>query len=297
METHTAADGGANAEPSDGQVPQVPPERKPHPDARKCRICHDWVDPTYEELSVMDRMRGKKRKKYYRDEDGGYLVSPCQCKGSMGYIHENCLRDMRYSNLNNDIHRKCPTCKFEYRYERLAWAQRLRSPILAFFLAVLIVIICIFLLGFVADPILSLWLDPLGTLQEGIGLVELDKDEFVMVDEFDGTWTAHFIKGSLSLGLVGFVKAFLAMSPFQWWNLRATGIVGGGTRRGGTGRERTENISLALVMIGMFTFFWAVWKGTRSWTQRSLDKASEKIMNIQPDDDDNEDEAETKKDQ
>jgi hypothetical protein len=40
----------------------------------------------------------------------------------------------------------------------------------------------------------------------------------------------------------------------------------------------------------------AVWKGTRKWTQRTLDKAGERILNVHGDDDDEGDEDEAAKD-
>jgi len=152
----------------------------------------------------------------------------------------------------------CSICKYRYQLERMTWANRLRSPVLAFALAVLIVILSIFLLGFVADPIISLWLDPVATVGEGIGFFDSDDEgEFPLVDFDEEGWSVHFVKGMFSLGLLGFVKAFFAMGPWQWWNLRSSGVIGGGARRrGGTGRDRMENINLYLVLIGVVTLFW-----------------------------------------
>lgn len=153
---------------------------------------------------------------------------------------------------------QCPTCKYQYQLGRLTWANTLKSPIVAFFLAVSIVALSIFLLGFVADPIISLWLDPVATVGEGMGLFDSDAEgEFPLRDLDEEGWSVHFVKGMFSLGLLGFVKAFFAMGPFQWWNLRSSGVIGGGARRrGGTGRDRMENINLYLVLIGVVTFFW-----------------------------------------
>ena len=59
------------------------------------------------------------------------------------------------------------------------------------------------------------------------------------------------------MGLLGFIKVFFAMGPWQWWNLRQVGIVGGrARRRGGTGRDRLEDISWSLVFIGFVTFLY-----------------------------------------
>ncbi|KAI0137273.1 hypothetical protein BJ170DRAFT_678125 [Xylariales sp. AK1849] len=257
---------------------------------RQCTICLGFTFPVYEEPNVIERLRGKKPRKVYRDSECGHLISPCQCKGSMKYIHENCLQDWRYSDNASDNFYRCRTCGYRYQFERMDWARRARSPILAFFMAVAIVTISIFLLGFVGDQVLNLWIDPVGTIAEGVGLVDTEPEEVLGLADLDEEgWSLHFVKGLLSLGLLGFLKTFLVMSPWQWWNMRATGLVGGPRRRG-TGRDRLENISLALVAIGAITFFWAVWTGTRKWTQRTLDRTSERILNVQDgdgDDDDN----------
>lgn len=169
--------------------------------------------------------------------------------------------------------------------ERISWAQRLRSPFISLMMTLAILLITIFVLGFVADPILSLWLDPVGTITDSIipGSKFADDDVFDL-GETDG-WLEHLLKGVFSLGLLGFVKAFLAMSPWQWWNLRTSGVVSGGARRAGTGRQRMENINLTLVLIGVVTFLFTVWKVTRKYTQQTLDKASQKILNVQTDGD------------
>jgi hypothetical protein len=260
MSSEPASDPTQSAQPSQpGPEPQAL-------DTRRCWICHEEVSPTYEELSTLDKFRGKRPRKIYYSEDGGRLISPCLCKGTIKYVHEQCLQDWRYTQPGSQNHYRCRTCQYEYKLERMDWAHRVRSPVAAFGLAVGIVIVCIFLLGFVADPILNLWLDPVGTIAEGVGYAEADHDEaYGLADLDEETWSFHFLKGLLSLGLLGFVKAFLAMSPWQWWNLRTSGLVGGG-RRGGTGRDRMENISMTMVVIGAVTFFWvsATFAGNRS---------------------------------
>ena len=73
-------------------------------------------------------------------------------------------------------------------------------------------------------------------------------------------WVEHFAKGFTSLGLLGFVKVFFAMGP--WWNIRQGGLLGGGggrNRRAGRqagGRERLENISWTVIVIGVLTFLY-----------------------------------------
>lgn len=257
-----------------------------------CWICHEEVEPTFEETGFLDGIRNRRPKRYYVSEDGGRLINPCLCKGSVKYVHEDCLK--LWMNENPSAW-KCDRCGYQYRMERMTWAQRLRSPFLALGLTILILLATVFLLGFIADPILNLWLDPVGTIADTVTTGHIMGDEDMDLSDEAG-WFEHFLKGFFSLGLLGFVKAFLVMSPWQWWNLRTSGLVGGGARRGGTGRERMENINMALVIIGVFTFLFTVWKATRLWIERTLDRASQRILNVQRDnrngDDDDESDEE-----
>jgi hypothetical protein len=69
----------------------------------------------------------------------------------------------------------------------------------------------IFILGFIADPIINLYLDPYDTITS---IPSGGFSEFHLEDE-EATWAEHFLKGMASLGLLGFVKAFFAMSPWH----------------------------------------------------------------------------------
>ncbi len=78
------------------------------------------------------------------------------------------------------------------------------------------------------------------------------------VDDIDdeSSWTIHFLKGLASLGLLSFIKVLLAMSPWQWWNLRSSGLIRGSGRVGSSGRDRLASISWIVVLIGIGTFIW-----------------------------------------
>ncbi|KAI0861390.1 hypothetical protein F4860DRAFT_513861 [Xylaria cubensis] len=253
--------------------------------SRKCRICLEWVPPTYEDTGVLDGIRNRRPRRQYISEDGDRLISPCLCKGSIKYMHEGCLK--LWMNESPSKGYQCDICKYKYQMERLSWAQRLRSPFISLVMTLAILLVTVFLLGFIADPILGLWIDPVGTITDTVipGSRFADED----ISDEDG-WFQHLAKGVFSLGLLGFVKAFFVMSPWQWWNLRTSGILNGGARRAGTGRQRMENINLTLVIIGVLTFLYTVWKATRKYTQQTLDRASQRILNVQTTDEDSDDE-------
>ncbi|KAI0479237.1 hypothetical protein GGR56DRAFT_665061 [Xylariaceae sp. FL0804] len=287
--THPGEPSSASASGNDRSAPPEPqtPPRYQSRHTRQCRICLEEVEPTFEEPGMLGGLRNRRPKRHYVSEDLGRLLCPCQCSGSQKYVHEGCIKEWINQSPRGY---ECPTCRYTWKMERLTWAQRLRSPVLALAITISVLLVTIFLLGFIADPLLGLYLDPLGTISDSVasrsGLRYEDPDPF---EEEDG-WVEHFLKGVFSLGLLGFVKAFLAMTPWQWWNIRASGIVGGGTgRRGGTGRDRLANVNLTLVLIGVATFLYTVWKATRSYIEKTLDRASQKILNVQNDDDDDDD--------
>lgn len=116
-----------------------------------------------------------------------------------------------------------------------------------------------FLLGFIADPIINLYLDPYNTISSVPLRYNRHGEPIILEDdsESSATWTEHFLKGLASLGLLSFIKVVLAMSPWQWWNLRNSGLMSGsGGRVGGSGRDRLASISWFVVVIGVVTFIW-----------------------------------------
>lgn len=65
-------------------------------------------------------------------------------------------------------------------------------------------------------------------------------------DEDPVTWTEHFAKGLASMGVLGFLKALLA-SPLQFFRI-------GGGRGRNTARDRYEQVSWIIIVIGVGTF-------------------------------------------
>ncbi|RNJ59552.1 hypothetical protein D7B24_002161 [Verticillium nonalfalfae] len=271
-----------------------PQPRQRHYGPRSCRICLEECNPTWPSTgntSTLVGMMGSGAKPVYMSADGlGRLISPCKCKGSQKYVHEGCLRAWRTADQTRQSANffTCPTCKYQYKLSRLSWGTRLQSGTAQISLTAFVFVFSVFLLGFVADPIFNLWADPVGTIAE---TVVGSFDDFGRPPEpvhvpGDGTWYEHFVKGFLSLGIVGFLKYLIAMSPWQWWNMRASGIMGGGGRRGGGGRNRSEGISWALVMIGAMTFIYTVWKAVNSLSHTVLQRAGDSVLDVGNEDDD-----------
>ncbi|KAL2160868.1 hypothetical protein VTH06DRAFT_1065 [Thermothelomyces fergusii] len=283
----------AAAPRSSGPAPAPTPtqgerQRQRHYRPRTCRICLEVVYPTTDiDESLAGRVFSSKARVRYVSEDPelGRLMSPCRCKGSQKYVHEGCLRAWRNAApLSDRNYWRCPTCHFEYRLERLRWGRWLSSKVLRAALTVAILLLTVFVLGFVADPIIGFWEDPFGSLVGGLldFDFDFDFDKPVLPDEGPGSWSLHFLKGFLSLGLLGFLKTMYLMSPWHWFNIR----FGGYRRRRGTGRDRLQQINWGLVLIGVLTFLGATWKFVNHLTAKALEKASDRVVDVQEDDPD-----------
>lgn len=252
--------------PNDASPPNEKSEPK-HYKPRTCRICLETVQPTYQPPSthLPSYLQGSPNVTYV-SEEGGRLLRPCKCKGSQRHVHEGCLQEWRHADPSYGARNfwQCPTCGFKYRLERVKWGRWISSKVAQLMLTVAIFLSAVFLLGFIADPIISAYTDPVGSIMDGI----FGEDDYS--PRFDtrfndrrwehelgekSGWVEHFLKGFASLGVLGFLKMLWGLSPLNWLNLRGGGIFSGGrVRMGNTGRARAANVSWLVLLIGVCTF-------------------------------------------
>ena len=98
--------------------------------------------------------------------------------------------------------------------------------------------------GMNAAPI-NLYLDPWSFLFPWSGVSE--SDYLYYDDDQSSTWYEHFAKGIASMGVLGFLKVLLA-SPLSYFR------IGGGGRGRTTGRDRYEQVSWIIILVGVATF-------------------------------------------
>lgn len=61
------------------------------------------------------------------DDELGRLFSPCKCKGTMKYVHVNCLEQWRRSSGVNKSFYECGQCKYKYNLSRLTLAASIAN--------------------------------------------------------------------------------------------------------------------------------------------------------------------------
>lgn len=229
----------STSEPDSGSGSAPGPESHNHP-PRVCRICLETVLPTFQPSEFLQRPRVVYES---TDPEAGRLLRPCKCKGSSRYVHEGCLQTWRHADPRYGARNfwQCPTCGFQYRLQRLTWARWISSASTQLLLTLGILLFTVFLLGFVADPILDLYLGPLEDVY-----AELDEE----LESGSASWLAHLFKGLASLGLLSFFRAIWGFSPF--WGTRGSGMMAGRT----TGRDRARSINWLVILIGVGSFLW-----------------------------------------
>jgi len=111
-------------------------------------------------------------------------------------------------------------------------------------LTLIVLFLTVFLLGFIADPIIGIYVDPWSYLRPWSS----SRSQYYYEDDEPSGWIEHFLKGFTGMGVIGFLKVLLA-NPFSLFR------VGGGTTRGrNTGRDRYEQVSWIIIIIGVATF-------------------------------------------
>jgi len=178
----------------------------------------------------------------------------------------------------------------------------------------MILLATVFLLGFISDSILNFFLDPYGSIYgstwEWGYRSRPTYYEFYEEKQRPLTWMEHMTKGFAWLGMLSFFKVIFT-SPLRF----LSGRFWGGRRAGTRGRDRLNDTAWVIVLIGVVTFLYVssrgtclgimflvgisqvadtsqtVWKSVRSWSKRTLEKAGERVMDVQGDDNDDDEDG------
>lgn len=222
---------------------------------------------------------------YKNDDEYGRLIKPCHCRGGMRYVHELCLRRARTESARPGSLWKCHQCGYQFNFTRLTIQKYLGSKKASGALTLLFMLVVMFFLGFVADPILNIYTDPYETIvghENAWRPVEVNQ-----VKDAGHGWGQHFVKGMVSMGVLSFVRQMI-LNPFHWFNIRNTGFVGGRVSgRSTTGRDRAVNVSWIMIAFGVITAFYLFYQWIQAIIGRYLQRIGNNIVDTQlPGDDD-----------
>ena len=96
-----------------------------------------------------------------RDEDDGF-ISPCACRGSMKWVHRQCLEEWRHKSARRDSFYSCEYCFEPYRFRYTWMATVIRHPIVVWVLTAGMVIATFMSTAFLVESVLpsrAMWED------------------------------------------------------------------------------------------------------------------------------------------
>jgi RING-variant domain len=250
---------------------------------RQCRLCFEECEATVELPPTGSASHNVRVKYYSADEPSlGQLISPCKCAGSARFIHEGCLQAWRKNAAEKKHFWECNICHYQYQFSRLGWARLLENAAAHFAITATVALLLVFIFGYIADPIINLYIDPSSATSASRLWTPIKVSD---IGE-ESSWLQHFYKGLASLGVLSFARVIFMANPWHWYNLRNSGLAHGTARPGATGQERVANISWVVLLIGVMTFLYTVFKAMNTLTRWFLEKAAFNIKEVPHDDDD-----------
>ncbi|TPX72895.1 hypothetical protein SpCBS45565_g00007 [Spizellomyces sp. 'palustris'] len=220
-------------------------------DEKLCRICYSPAeDPDAAEL--------------------GRLISPCKCKGTMKYVHIECLNEWRKVSRNRQSFYECDHCHYRYNFRRTAWAKVVVNEGVVTLLTLIIFFLGVVLAGFLMKLFL-LYYVPYPDVDD------LDDEDlvFFLRPSSISLWTIdipHLLTGLVLVGLLGFFQIVLTFLTGPW---------GGVPRiRTNRGDQSPSIVLMILVAIGVMKTMWTIYKSVRRWSRQRLEIVETAILDV-----------------
>ncbi|KAG0208216.1 hypothetical protein BGX28_000743 [Mortierella sp. GBA30] len=252
----------------------------PPMEERQCRICLGGAD---------------------EEDTLGRLISPCLCKGSMKYVHVECLNAWRARSPKRESHYKCDTCKYSFSFRRTSFARWLAHPLTVFVLTILVFAAAVFAAGFAMKLVLYLMLDEPHDFIYPVDVDDFDADQLVKLKQqmyvfktpdslravfrIDKT---HMVFGSFFVSIIGFLQLLLSTI---WMGggggvFRIGGFGLGGRRRGARGERQVEAgiggvLMVVILVFGLFKSVYMTYQFVNRISRRVLAKAEMMVLEVQ----------------
>jgi len=98
------------------------------------------------------------------DSSDGKLFRPCRCKGSMQFVHVECLQKWREQSSNRQAYFRCEQCHYQYNLQRITASGLINQPfillLMTFFFSSLAILLIALPIHFLFDTKYLIGLKP-----------------------------------------------------------------------------------------------------------------------------------------
>ncbi|CAG8536763.1 hypothetical protein C2G38_2243747 [Gigaspora rosea] len=213
------------------------------------------------------------------EESLGRLISPCLCKGTMRYVHVECLNHWRLRSQKKSSFFQCDECKYKYAFRRTTIAKFATNEFILTFVTLTLFAFCVFIGGFLAKFLLYLY--PVADFGEDYitdefryGPLFREPMEFSKIFRID---YVHILLGFMFVGFVGFVQLLFSL---MWFGPFRFGPTGGAT----AGRRGVDGITAIfftiIVAVGILKAVYGMYKLVRSSSRRILERVELTILEV-----------------
>mmetsp|Transcript_9558 Transcript_9558/g.13360 ORF Transcript_9558/g.13360 Transcript_9558/m.13360 type:complete len:1184 (-) Transcript_9558:21-3572(-) len=159
--------------------------------------------------------------------DEGRLISPCLCRGSIRFVHLECLQHWRRESRNTSAFYECEMCKYRYSFHRTLYAQVLRSALVLHAASAFILVFLILASAHVLRKCDDSFFEGnmAASLTPDLASIDLPKDAVLppelVQSYFNRVWIfgltgPHLLLGVVTVGVVGWLCTFWHYIPMVW---------------------------------------------------------------------------------
>ncbi|CAG8655048.1 2688_t:CDS:2 [Acaulospora morrowiae] len=216
------------------------------------------------------------------EEDGlGRLISPCLCKGTMRYVHVECLNHWRLRSQKKTSFFQCDECKYKYAFRRTTMAKFATNKLALTLVTFTLFAFCVFVGGFLAKFLLYIY------FSEDDSYDDEESDslfgEPITITTILTIDYLHIALGFMFIGFVGFLQLLLSLmwfGPIPSWNSFRFGPTGSG-RGAGRGADWFTAIVLSIIiLVGVLKAIWGIYKLVNSASRKILERVELTILEV-----------------
>ncbi|RGB33522.1 hypothetical protein C1646_704171 [Rhizophagus diaphanus] len=214
----------------------------------------------------------------------GRLISPCLCKGTMRYVHVECLNQWRLRSQKKSSFFQCDECKYKYAFRRTTIAKFATNEFVLTLVTLSFFVFCVFMGGFLAKFLLYLY--PISGDFEDDNDIEDDEEplfkEPITIATIFTIDYLHVTLGIMLVGIIGFIQLLFSImwfGPIPSWNTFRFGPTGGSVGRGRNDGLAGIFISV-IVVVGVLKAVWGMYKLVRGASRKLLERVELTILEV-----------------